>query len=74
MEKISIFCQIIGVHRALAKTAKMKNILDVFSALYDPIELIPFELLQASQDSHLEYQQHIILNQSKFFFFRDDPP
>ena len=36
------------------------HILDIFSAHGDPIQLIPFALFWASQDTRLDYQQHII--------------
>jgi hypothetical protein len=51
-----------------AKTAKLDHILDIFSGQVDRIEPIPFTLCQASQDTSLEYQQHIIPRTLNFHF------
>ena len=48
-------------------------VLDVFSALDDRIELIPFALSQAPWDTSLEYPQHDFLGNSKNKFFNGLP-
>ena len=49
------------------------HIMDVFSLLSYPIELIPFAMSQASLDTSLEYPQHGFLRNSKIEFFNSLP-
>ena len=49
------------------------HIMDVFSPLSYLIELIPFEMSQASLDTSLEYPQHGFLRNSKIEFFNSLP-
>ena len=47
--------------RTMAITEKSGHLLYVFSALDDPIGLIPFALVQVSLDSSLEYPQTYVI-------------
>ena len=53
--------------------SNIRHIMDVFSALSDPIKLIPFSLSQAFLDTSLEYPQHDFLRNSKNNFFNGLP-
>ena len=48
------------------ETTKSDHVLEVFSGHSDRIELIPFALCQASQDTSLDYPQHIIAKTLNF--------
>ena len=73
-EKTSQMCSFIRIFWRQPKTAKSDHILDVFSGQDDQIEPIPFALCQASQDTSLEYQQHIIPRTLNFHFLGGWPP
>ena len=57
----------------IQKMSTFWHIMDVFSALSYPIELIPFAMRQASWDTSLEYPQHNFPRNLIFKFFKGLP-
>ena len=58
----------------IVKTANFLWFLGFFSAYIDPIELKPFSLYRASQNTSLEYQQETLWSTLKLYYFFPWPP
>ena len=64
----------IDIFSLTEKWAISDHFFDVFSGQYARIELNPFALYQASQDTSLEYPHEVVWNILKINFFKDWPP
>ena len=57
----------------IQNVSTFRHIMNVFSVLSYPIELIPFALSQTFWDTSLEYPQHAFLRNSKNNFYKGLP-
>ena len=73
-EKTPKTCLKIDIFSLTDKRAISDHFFDVFSGQDARIELNPFALNQASQDTRLEYPHGVVCNILKITFFRDWPP